>query len=311
MSELPESENEDVLSGTARIEKSQPVSFAPVLETEIVELLEVLRYDERRDAVFEAFLEENQTADAPVAVLERMDLFEADMEVKQILERLVGISPPSEQLRHFAVDVLCGTSLHVADDVVEPFVFAHREPVLATVGRAALQDSVKSLDICFRQSGGSGHDDHVRRAEVVRRFHDVVHGNIGGQGADGFRLEYPACLLVGEAAALDVVRVVGKVDLKPMVETSRNHRTPFCFQNAENRRGESPPAFALRLCGIRRYPPFPMVKRRAWYTALGAIGADLARCDSPLFGGFINRCEMHLMVSLRKFIYPEKEVYLP
>ena len=67
--------------------------------------------------------------------------------------------------------------------------------------------------------------------------------------------------------------------------------------------------FAFRLRGIFRYPPFPMFKRRARNTALGAIGADLARCDSPPFGGFINRCEMHLMISLRRFIYPAKEVY--
>ena len=94
MPELAQSEDEHVLPGTAGIHEPRMTAMPPILQTEIVELLEVLRYHEWRDVVLEAFFEEDETPDAAVAILKRVDLLEADMKVKQILERLFRILPP-------------------------------------------------------------------------------------------------------------------------------------------------------------------------------------------------------------------------
>ena len=82
MSELAETKNENVLPGSASVHKPRTPALLPVLQTEVVELFEILRNHERRDAVFQTFLEENQSSNASVSVLKRMYLLETDMEVE-------------------------------------------------------------------------------------------------------------------------------------------------------------------------------------------------------------------------------------
>ena len=115
------------------------------LKPKIVELAHVVGDDERRDAVLEALLKENQAPDATVAVLERMYLLESSVQVEQILEGLLRALPPVQQLRHLAAHVLGMACLHFADDIVKALVVADGKPLLAAVGRTALEDFMKTL----------------------------------------------------------------------------------------------------------------------------------------------------------------------
>ena len=58
--------------------------FGPALQASVIEHFQVVGDDERHDAVCEALFEEEEPADAPVAVLKRMYGLEALMQVEQV-----------------------------------------------------------------------------------------------------------------------------------------------------------------------------------------------------------------------------------
>ena len=64
------------------------IHVAPFAEAAIIEELEVIGDDERDEVISEAFLEHDEATHASVAILERMNLLEADMEIKNVFERL-------------------------------------------------------------------------------------------------------------------------------------------------------------------------------------------------------------------------------
>ena len=69
---------ESVLCGQAGIHQV-PVFVVPLVQSTIVEHLQVVLNDKRYNVVFEAFLEENQSPDATVAVLKWVDAFKLIM----------------------------------------------------------------------------------------------------------------------------------------------------------------------------------------------------------------------------------------
>lgn len=58
------------------------------MESAVIEQLEFVGNDKRYDAVGQAFLKHNQTAHTPVAVLKRMNLLEAYMEIEDVFQYL-------------------------------------------------------------------------------------------------------------------------------------------------------------------------------------------------------------------------------
>ena len=64
------------------------VNMAPLMKTAIIEHLQIICDDEGNDAICEAFLEHDETAYTSVAILEGMNLLEADMEIKDVFEGL-------------------------------------------------------------------------------------------------------------------------------------------------------------------------------------------------------------------------------
>lgn len=70
---------ESVLCGKAGIHQV-PVFVVPLVQSTIVEHLQVILNDKRYDVVFEAFFEENQSSDATIAILKWVDAFKLIME---------------------------------------------------------------------------------------------------------------------------------------------------------------------------------------------------------------------------------------
>ena len=74
MSELAKREDEHVLSGEAGIRQSRFSALAPFRKSHVVELAQILGDDKRRDAVFKALLEEDQSPHHVIGVVCKVDL---------------------------------------------------------------------------------------------------------------------------------------------------------------------------------------------------------------------------------------------
>ena len=62
--------------------------MTPFVETSVIEHFQIICDDKGDDVISEAFLEHDEATNAPVAILERMNLLEADMEIKNVFEGL-------------------------------------------------------------------------------------------------------------------------------------------------------------------------------------------------------------------------------
>ena len=65
------------------------IDVTPFAEAAIVEEFQIVCDDEGDDGVSEAFFEHDKATHAPVAILEGMNLLEADVEVEDVFERLL------------------------------------------------------------------------------------------------------------------------------------------------------------------------------------------------------------------------------
>ena len=62
----------------------------PFMQSPIIEHFQIFINDKWNDIIFQAFLEQNQSADTPVAILKRMDRFKFIMKRNQIFQRLAA-----------------------------------------------------------------------------------------------------------------------------------------------------------------------------------------------------------------------------
>ena len=92
-----------------------------------------------------------------------------------------------------------------ADFIRQTLVLTHCKPILPAVGSAGLQGQMQLLDQTFSQHFLRALNDDVDAAEMVRGLDDIIHTDAFTLYADGVRLEYIAGLVVGKAAALDMV----------------------------------------------------------------------------------------------------------
>lgn len=228
----------------------------PLLQASVVEHLEVVGDDERNDASRQTLLEHHKSSDTAVAVLKRVDALETLVQVEDVVECLV---PPGVVLRkeslHLTVHLLGRRSLHAAHLVGQTFVVAHGEPLLAAVRRAGLELCVQFLDEGFGERLPGPVDNRVDAAEVVRGFENVIHAQRLAFDAHRVGLEDVAGLVVGQPAALDVVRVVGKVDLRAVVDAALETHRFLLAQHLQQRHDVSGSRLATGQCGIRRDVP--------------------------------------------------------
>ena len=63
-------------------------------------------------------------------------------------------------------------------------------------------------------------DDIVKASEVIHRLNDIIHINNPVANADGVRLKDKARLVMSQAAAFDMIGVIGQVNLRTMIDAS-------------------------------------------------------------------------------------------
>lgn len=257
----------------------------PLLQTAVVKHLEVIGDDEGNDAGCQTLLEHQEPSDAAVAILKRMDALETLVQIENVVECLV---PPGVVLRkeslHLTVHLLGRRSLHAAHLVGQTFVVAHGEPLLAAVRRAGLELCVQFLDEGFGERLPGPVDNRVDAAEVVRGFENVIHAQRLAFDAHRVGLEDVAGLVVGQPAALDVVRVVGEVDLRAMVDAALETHRLLLAQHLQQRHDMSRAGLASGQCGIRRDIPGLARQEGSLDLSRGAVVAGRALRDAVLCG---------------------------
>lgn len=257
----------------------------PLLQTAVVKHLEVVGDDEGNDAGRQTLLEHHKASDTAVAILKRMDALETLMQVENVVECFV---PPGVVLRkeslHLTVHLLGRRGLHAAHLVGQTLVVAHGKPLLTAVRRAGLELCVQFLDEDLGERFFGPVDNRVDAAEVVRGFEDIVHAQRFALDAHRVGLEDVAGLVVGQPAALDVVRVVGEVDLRAVVDAALETHLLLLTQHLQQRHDMPGSQLANGQCGIRRDVPGLARKKGSLDLSRGAVVAGRALRDAVLCG---------------------------
>ena len=110
------------------------VYMAPFTKAAIIEELEVVCDDEGDDVISEAFLEHDEAPNTSIAILEGMNLLEANVEIKDVFEGLAldGVIIREEGLISL-VDFLWRAGVHASDFIRQAFVIANHKPILFAV----------------------------------------------------------------------------------------------------------------------------------------------------------------------------------
>ena len=111
------------------------------------------------------------------------------------------------------------------------------------------------FDHALGEGGGRMVNDIVDATEMVGRFNDVVNPYSAFGGSDSVCLIDIAGLFLSQAAALDMVRVVRKVDLGPVVNASLDFRLFLPAQGFKKGRGSVGTFLPLWQCRVGRYAP--------------------------------------------------------
>lgn len=257
----------------------------PLLQTAVVKHLEVIGDDEGNDAGCQTLLEHQEPSDAAVAILKRVDTLETLVQVEDVVERLapLGVVLCQESL-HFAVYLFGRCGLHAAHLVGQTLVVAHGEPLLAAVRRAGLELCMQFLDKGFGERLPGPVDNRVDAAEVVRGFENVIHAQRLAFDAYRVGFEDVAGLVVGQPAAFDVVRVVGEVDLRAVVDAALETHLLLLAQHLQQRHDMSRAGLASGQCGIRRNVPGLARKKCPLDLSRGAVVAGGTLRDAVLCG---------------------------
>lgn len=257
----------------------------PLLQASVVEHLEVIGDDEGNDAGRQTLLEHHKASDTAVAILKRVDALETLVQIENVVECLV---PPGVVLRkeslHLTVHLLGRRSLHAAHLVGQTFVVAHGEPLLAAVRRAGLELCVQFLDEGFGERFFGPVDNRVDAAKVVRGFENVIHAQRLAFDAHRVGLEDVARLVVGQPAAFDVIRVVGEVDLRAVVDAALETHLLLLAQHLQQRHDMPGSQLANGQCGIRRDIPGLARQEGSLDLSRGAVVAGRALRDAVLCG---------------------------
>ena len=204
----------------------------------------------------QAFLEQYKAAHAAVAFLKRVDALKPVVEVQQVYERggrQAAIFP--EQCSYGFPRPLGRCGLRAAYFVGQALVFPHGKPWFGGERGARFQRPVQFFQQAFAERLHGPVDYLVDTPEVVGGLDDVVHSDRLVGNADGVCLEDKAGLVFRQTAPLDVVGVVGEVDLCAMIYAARHPVCLFLPQGSEQRRYFVAGIDSVRQRGVGRYAP--------------------------------------------------------
>ena len=116
--------------------------MSPFMESAVIEQLEFIGNDKRNNAVGQAFLKHNQAAHTPVAVLKRMNLLEAHMEIEDVFQYLFfAMVIIADKFFHLAMYFLGRAGFYTANFV--DFVFVCHDSAIRASTMAFAAPSVR------------------------------------------------------------------------------------------------------------------------------------------------------------------------
>lgn len=197
------------------------VDLSPFIEPTIVVELQLLSDDERNYVVRQALLEHQESSDPAVAVLERVDALELAVKVDDVFKRHLSFCVVAfQQGRHLLVHFLRWACRVASDFVGKLLVVSYVEPLLLAVRRPGFKKQVQMPDHRLRRLVKGMVNNVVYAAEMVSGLDDVIDSYCFVCDADGVSLKDISGLVMSQAAALDVVRVVCQVYLSTVVDAS-------------------------------------------------------------------------------------------
>ena len=175
----------------------------------------------------QTLLEEDESADTPVAVLEGMDALKTDVKVQKIPERpgrqaIRHPFIPGKQFRHLFCHALGRRSLPSTHLVCEKLVGAYLEPALAAVACALFQHGVQKQYVLLGEGTLGIVYYPVDTAKVVGSLDYVVHpeNRTAFIASHGIGLVHEGRLLMREATPFHMVGMIGEVHLYLMVDAA-------------------------------------------------------------------------------------------
>lgn len=91
------------------------------------------------------------------------------------------------------------------------------------------------LDEGLAEYVGGAVYDHINTLKMIGGFHNVIDLYRTVRHADRVRFKDKARLVVGQSAALDVIGVIGQIDLNSMIDSAMKLCCLFCPQYVQQR----------------------------------------------------------------------------
>ncbi len=143
------------------------------------------------------------------------------MKVKQIVKGFARDSVVlGKQLLHLQADILGHSCVHATDLVGQFLVISNGKPIKPGIGSSAFQNGVQLLDERLARSVIRIVDHHINALKMVGGLDHIVNFDRPVRCTDGVRLKDIARLIVGKATALNVVGVIGQVDLNFVINAA-------------------------------------------------------------------------------------------
>ena len=110
----------------------------PFIQSPIIEHFQLFINDKRHDIIFQAFFEQNQSADTPVAILKGMDRFKFIMKRNQVFQRFtVAFTIPFQKRRKSFRNFSGRRSIFSAHFVGKFFILTNHKPILSGITGSA------------------------------------------------------------------------------------------------------------------------------------------------------------------------------
>ena len=172
-----------------------------MVETVIIEHLQLVGDDEWNVVEAQTFPEHYQSPYASVTILKRMYRFEPLMKVKNILKcRMLPAIVIFQKFPHLPADILGRCGLVAAYFVWEPFVITYVEPFLALVRCSRFQQVMKAFDETLGEFAVGFFNEMVYGPEMICGFDDIVNIHYPVCKTDCVCFKNVAGLIVGQPA---------------------------------------------------------------------------------------------------------------
>ena len=194
--------------------------MSPFAQSTIVEHLEFVCNNEGHDTASQTLLKHHKTPHTTIAVLEGVNLLEADMKVENVLQCVLSLSVVTiNESLHTVMNQFGLTRLLTTNLVGQTLIVAYGKPILAAIRRTRFQNAVKHLYQIFRKGLMGTVDNDVYTTEVVHCLYDIVHiDTIVSSHTNGVSLKDVASLIVRQTTTLYMIRIVGQVYLGFMID---------------------------------------------------------------------------------------------